>query len=391
MNLSVISILPKAFSVTALAFWGVQWRQTRKTGVAAMCAALICLLVAQVLGDLISPIYAVLHVPSLAHLLEHAAALSSAYWLRIFCLHLRYAEPEIAPRQRIRARQLQVALLGLVAFWALGPLSSGLPEISPNYGYPPLVQCYLLVFLTFLGLAMVDIYLSSRQARHVPRRWLRIGLRLLGTGSLFGLVYVAWRLAYSVSSTVGISLPLPDTDPDVTGPIDGVCTYAAFIAVCLMTAGIMVPPLGTRWDARKAARQLRPLWTAMTAEVPELAFPQRRGTRLRAYVTEIRDILIGPLKPYLDANIGARARHLAQTAGLDRQAEEAAAEAAMIAAALRAHHHHRSPARTSPMIAIPDALDESADVDRLVRIATAFTTSDIVAAVLEETDLDPAR
>jgi hypothetical protein len=386
MRLDLILGVPLALATTSLIFWGAQWRQSRKAGVAAMCAALIFLDVALLVGIFYWPINTVTRLPALPQLLQHTAVLTSAFWLQMFCLHLRYAEEAVATKARSRVRLLGFALLGLLIFWVLGPLASGLPAVSAEYGYPPLVQCYVLIYVTYLSLAMGDIYLSSRQARHIPRRWLRLGLRLLGAGSLFGLVYGVWRLVYGVSGALNLELPWTDTGTN------GISTYAAFLAICLMTLGVLVPPIGTRWDATKATRKLRPLWTAMTFAAPELVFPERQGTRLRAYVTEIRDVLIGPLKPYLDADVAQRARQLAEQAGLVDDLESIV-EAAVIAVALKAHHHRCAPRHDSPIaIAIPDDADESADVDRLVRIATAFATSAIVTTVVEEfIDRDPAH
>jgi hypothetical protein len=91
----VIVSIPLALNIACLVFWGKQWRQSRKAGVGAMFAALVFLGIAQLLGNLVAVIYNLLHVPALAHLLQHAAVLTSAYWLRIFCLHLEHVPSRV--------------------------------------------------------------------------------------------------------------------------------------------------------------------------------------------------------------------------------------------------------------------------------------------------------
>ncbi|SDD57805.1 DUF6545 domain-containing protein [Actinokineospora iranica] len=157
------------------------------------------------------------------------------------------------------------------------------------------------------------------------------------------------------------------------------------VSITLLMAGVLVPPIGTRWDAYRARRDLLPLWTLMTDLAPELVFGHRD---LRALVTEIRDISIGPLRPYLDPRVDHHARTMA---GAEHASAEARAigQAAAIIVAIRAFRDGRPPlvARPPLIIGIPDQSEhpasEADEVDALVRIAKALPNP-IVTHVVKE-------
>lgn len=367
-------------SVTAaLTFWVHSYRQSRKPGVRAMCLSLLLLDVAVFLGVEGGPVEAGIGVPALAQFIQHVCVLTSAYWLQVFCLHLTRRPEEVSPLVRRRAITLAVALAGLGTFYVLGPLRSSLIFIPSLAGDHPWVPHYLSMYGGYLGLAMLDTFWMSRLASHVPRRFLRIGLRLLGAGSICGLLYVIHRLGYSFARAIGITLPWNENG--ALGP----SLWLVTLAIVFLMTGVMAPPLGARWEARRAAAQLRPLWSAVTDVAPELVFHGRRCDRLRMQITEIRDVLIGPLHAYLDPQVLQHAQHRAEQDGLTEEDARAVAEAAVIAVALEAKRSGLPALTTTPVVISSDNdLDDATEGERLIRVAKAFTESPLVSAIVKE-------
>ncbi|MGM1065763.1 DUF6545 domain-containing protein [Saccharothrix sp. Mg75] len=104
-----------------------------------------------------------------------------------------------------------------------------------------------------------------------------------------------------------------------------------------------------------------------------------RGDRLRIRVTEIRDVLIGPLHAYLDPEVETCVRRRADELGLSEEEARATAEAAAIAVALEARRRDLPPITTAPIV-----VGATDDVAQLVRIADAFTGSEVVSHAVKE-------
>lgn len=370
-------ILISAFVTAALLFWLHSYRQTRKPGVRAMCLALVLLDGAVLIGGLDPYIDLGFGIPALPQYAQHVCVLLSAYWLQIFCLHLTRPAAQIRRRSRTRSTLLIVALTGLTVFYVLGPLRYGLGAMPSNAGNQPWVTPYLAMYGGYLGLAMADTFWMARLAAHVPRRFLRLGLRLLGIGSGFGLLYVLHRLGYSLARALGATPPWNDTGP--LGPN----SLLILVSIAFLMSGVMTPPFGARWEARRAAAEVLPLWRAVTAVAPELVF-KNKGDRLRSQITEIRDVLIGPLHPYLSPEVYQQVREASIEKGDTSDVAEATAEAAVIAVALEAKRREL-PALTSTPLIIGDADDHDADEgDRFVRIGRAYTASPLVSNAVQE-------
>jgi uncharacterized protein DUF6545 len=387
MLIAPVSIIPFALVVFALAFWLTAWRRGRKPSARAMCISLTGLTIAFSINLFYPTVAAVLRLPSLPHLIQHAATLVFGYWLTVFCIHLSLPEDVGARRIRQRAWLLGLVLVALSTLYIVGPLRAGIPAIASEYGDRPFVSLYLAVFATHLGIVMVDVLIMSRHAGAIPRRWLRRGLRLLGTASVFGLLFVLQRASSSFADAFGHPFPWEDAG------VVGVSSQLIIVAVVLLMAGVLVPPFGARWDDRKAARELDPLWRDLTAVAPELVFRSRHRPGLRAMVTEIHDVCIGPLQLYLDPAVADRARQLAEDHDVPAEHRQPVAEAAAIAVGLDAKRRDLPPLTTDPvLVGVPKTDDEPADVDRLVLIANAYVASPVVAQILEEfRDYDPAH
>ncbi|MFE9747587.1 MAB_1171c family putative transporter [Saccharothrix saharensis] len=369
-------VVPVAVVVTAaLAFWISSYRQTRNPAVRAMCMALVLLdlglLVGYVNGTASSRLLAVLPL----QLLQHVAILTAAFYLKMFCLHLTSEPERVAAKVRRRRIILTVVLLLLTTFYVLGPWRAGIGEVYSVFGDQPWVTPYLGVYSAYFAWAMLDVLRMSLLARHVERPYLRVGLRLLGAGSVGGLLYALQRVGLSLAAAIGIAVPQENNG--WRGPT----VLVLFSAIMLLMAGVLVPPLGARWESRKLHARLQPLWSALTSVAPELVYGHRwgRGDRLRIRVTEIRDVLIGPLHAYLDPVIAADARNRADRLGLTETDARAVTEAATIAVALEAKRQDLSPLTTAPV-----AIGEADDIAQLVRIADAFVNSPVVADTIKE-------
>lgn len=361
----------------ALLFWLHSYRQTRKPGVRAMCISLVLLDIAILIGGVEARYGFGRDLHALPQYLQHICGITSAYWLQIFCLHLTHPAELIRRRSRARAVLLTCALVGLSVFYILGPVRLGLSAVPSSAGNLPWVTPYLAMFSGYLGLAMADTFWMSRLAAHVPQRFLRLGLRQLGIGSAIGLLYVLHRFGYSLARTLGVSVPWSDVGPG------GLNNILVLLAIIFLMGGVMTPALGARWEARRAASEVLPLWRAVTSIAPELVF-NHRTDRLRSQITEIRDVLIGPLHLYLSPEIYEQVHCKAINEGQTGVAADAVAEAAVIAVALEAKRRNLD-ALTDSSLIIGDVGEHDADEgDRFVRIARAYTTSSLVTDAVQE-------
>src|SRR5262249_10711867 len=162
-------------------------------------------------------------------------------------------------------------------------------------------------------------------ARHVQRPFLRLGLRLSGVGCVFGVLFSAHKVLYYANVGFGGRLPW-----DESGAA-GIQLFLLGPAVILLIAGIPVPYCGPRISLPRRRRaiyqRLGPLREALRATTPDAATVEAgslRGTqeRLLNRIVGIRDALIGPLRPFLDARVYDQARVRAIQLGLqDKQAQ----------------------------------------------------------------------
>jgi hypothetical protein len=369
-------VVPVVLVVTAaLGFWVSSYRQTRNPAVRAMCMALAFLdvgvLVGFANGHASNSFLAALPL----QLVQHSMILTAAFYLKMFCLHLTSDPERVTAKVRRRRVVLVVALVGLTIFYVLGPWRANLAEVHSVYGDQKWVTPYLAVYSVYFAWAMFDVLRMSLLARHVDRPYLSLGLRLLGAGSVGGLLYALQRIGLSVAAAIG--LPVSQDTSGWRGPT----VLVLFPAIMLLIAGVLVPPLGSRWEARKLHARLQPLWAALTSVAPELVYGHRRsrGDRLRIRVTEIRDVLIGPLHAYLDPDVTADTRNRADHLGLPEPDARATAEAATIAVALEAKRRGLPALTTAPVV-----IGEADDIAQLVRIADAFATSPVVADTVKE-------
>ncbi|WP_326950234.1 hypothetical protein OG439_16490 [Amycolatopsis sp. NBC_01307] len=319
----------------ALIYWFRSWRRSRTPSLLAMVKALAALDLALLLGFDLGVGSWLLGLATLPNYLVHVFALFAAYWLQLFVLYLAHPATEVPARARVRTRLLAVAQLALLVFYILGPAHGDQTAINGEAGNPVIAVVYLAVFEIYLGIAMFDVFHVARHARQLPRGYLRTGLRLLRWGGIAGLAFVAEKALFSVALALGLQSAAAHS---INGVIAGLLTTAGIL---LLMAGVTVPAVGPRNRMRRDHRQMEPLWRDLTTYAPEVKFqarPARRADitdRVRQRLTEMNDVLVGPLQPYLDPAVYSAALASAeQEAGQTAVPAAATAQAVTIATAL---------------------------------------------------------
>jgi hypothetical protein len=379
----IVQYLAIAALAAACVFWGRSWWRRRQPNALALFLCLLSLEVGFVLSAHYEGIASLIQVPALTQVLIHTTVLSCVFWLQVFTLHLGSSPETVARKSRVRLAALASCLLALYVLWILGPLPQGLPVINGSHGDRPLAMAYLSVFSITLAWVLGDIAWTTRFARHVPDKYLRLGLHFIRYGSVFGLIFAVHKFVQAFAKAIGAPLPWLEYSE-----YTGVGTYLLCMGTFLALTGFMLPSLGPRWERRRTGAQLEPLWRALTEQAPELVFSSStKGTaaRLRNRITEIRDVVVGPLHPYLHPAAAERARELGTGQGLADEELQATVEAATIAVALHAKKHDIPAPMTAPIVFNgPSAADHGAEAAWLAKVSTAYATSPVVRTVVSE-------
>lgn len=284
-------------------------------------------------------------VPNIARLVAHFGIIGFAVSVQILLLHWTVDQPS-RRRTWIRLLSVTAAAAAMAVFFVLAPLDVSLTsEFTVRYSNAPYMAEYMLVYLGYFILALVDILrLSWRFAGLTQQPFLRIGLRMVSYGAVFGLAYCIEKGLYIATSNAGIELISPGVQdamsPLLTGP-----------GCLLMLVGFTIPSWGPPVAARYAWLQrlrtyhsLQPLWRLVYDATPEIALEPSPTTRkavrdveysLVRRVVEIRDGCLA-LRPYFDARVAEAARRSCEKAGMRGDALQATVYAAVLAAACQA-------------------------------------------------------
>ena len=330
-------------------------------------------------------------VPNLARYLMHLCALVAAAVVQSLFLHL--SDPATA-RVRARWRWLILAVVAVVmgvAFQLADFAVEDSEHFADRYATAPYMREYMLGFLAYLALAMVDIMrMSLRYSRQLPPSALRLGLRILALGALDGLVYVIHKSTFILITNHGIDLPWPE------GPATQILIL---LGIALVSSGLVIPSVAKsfttirQWPGLyRLHRDMFPLWQALYAldSSVNLNPPSRRPPLATLHVEMYRRIIeildgIRQHSAYLDPAASRAAAGAAREAGLPPQEVRAIGDAASIAAMVdyvsTTPPHERVP--TAATEADTLVLAEEDDVEaalRLAAISRAYAHSPIVAA-----------
>ncbi|MCO5995864.1 MAB_1171c family putative transporter [Actinoallomurus rhizosphaericola] len=260
-----------------------------------------------------------------------------AYWILVTYVTGRPGAPPPRIRARVTTAGVVIVVMG-VSLLGDGSLDDSHFHFIAMYGNRPGIAGFFLAYLAYDAAMLIDMLrLGRRCVGHTRQPYLRLGMRLLVLGNFCGLAYVAYAVV-----TVLIrfwSLPMPPGSGSAAPSLLGV------VAVALILAGSTISgwgPWATRpW--RTAAQlwtlaRLRPLWRALTAQMPELKRqqPALHNVEHRLYrrIIEIRDGLVF-LERYADPRLRQQSAHAIEAGGRTSAAAEAAIQARLIATALR--------------------------------------------------------
>lgn len=307
-------------------------RAPKDLALRALCRTLLALTLATAVStaQVAAWLDRVVGIRAISEALASALVLVAAYFARELMDRLT------APHRLTQRRVLAQSALLVVALALLASLKL---VASADY--------WQVAYLCYLGLIQVDVpALALRYGRLGSDRLLRLGIRLVGVGSVCGMIH---------AGSEGLALLAEHTGHGELEVMLRAVSGAAFvIALLLALAGATIPSAGSAllelltWVRRRSAyRRLYPLWRALYEAEPAIALdPPRsaitdlltvRDLDLRLYrrVIEIRDGVLA-LRPYQPQDIELSACNLVVAEGLRGRDLDAAVEAIAIEAARRA-------------------------------------------------------
>ncbi|MFI6910333.1 MAB_1171c family putative transporter [Nonomuraea sp. NPDC050394] len=290
-------------------------------------------------------------------------------------------------RVRLGLTMSAAAVAAIAVLFPLSPALYGLadPYVRSTAYYTatptPAEAPHTVLYLVCLGWWMTHLAIAAtRYARIVSRPLLAVGTRLLAVGVLFGLAYIAAKLAAMIAASVGAS----------TVVLDKVVLLLYVVAIVAILTGATVPAWGQKIGlnrlldnllARRDCRRLRPLWQVLHDVVPQIALrprPVRPELRRIRLTVEILDGYV-LLSPWMSARAEREARLYAQGG----QDPEAAIAAEMLTLAITRRRAGEPPVDDPAVIRRfiePAPSDDhenaaAAQVQRLARIARAMRQS----------------
>ncbi|MFD6563060.1 MAB_1171c family putative transporter [Micromonospora profundi] len=343
-------------------------------------------------------------VPNLAKLVEHGSALATATAIQFLFLHL--GGPKRAT-QLIRQRLVLLAVVFSVMvtmFWLADFPESEPLHFAERYGNLWQVSVYMIAFLTYMAVSVVDILRMSHGYAKYARARLRTIMHLLSGGALFGAGFVVHKALFIGLKQAGVSPPW--SEPIATQAL--ITMSVALLCSSLVLATLWKTIDGVRaWPRRSTMfRDLHPLWVLLYQAVPDIALHKPRrphrdpwwvwgaGQRLYRRCVEIGDGLraIGPL----DEDVSSAAQRRAADMGCDSaRAGAAGAAAAILVAVRRLEIAPTSPQEIDPGLEPQPAkiahADVEADARRLVLISMALSTKVVTDTVAEFCQPDATR
>lgn len=317
-------------------------------------------------------------VPHVARLLSNSASLSAATSVLAVSFQVNLQPAEARRRIRLRLGLLAASVFGMTVLFVYEQMTHRSPQVY---------ALYLLLFISYLGFAIVDFLRQAvRQSKSTRRSSVRIGLRMAAAGCAFALVYTAYKLTVLFSLGLGLHL-IPDHSQCsslVTSPCVFSVTSPA-LAVLLICLGLTLPavvyPISQarrhRWEVR-SFDTLAPLWQDLSAAMPEIVLPSGgldekasdSDFLLQRRVIEISDGILA-LRPYRSQLVQEAAQ---RTVDAGTQEGAAIVEVAVVKAALAAlQAGHLVDEVAAPSTAdAASRKDLRADTQWLIRVTDAY-------------------
>ena len=182
---------------------------------------------------------------------------------------------------------LAVTAAAMILTFALHRYPVETVDFTTRYGSSDAVQLYWAVFLTYVIITLVHLVILCFRSGQETGRWLRLGLRIVGTGACLGLLYLAHWAAYLIARRQHRGLPhvIMVSAPTV-----------AVAAGVVIVIGTLTPRVGRGLEGRRQLRRLDPVWSYLTTLYPQARTepPTQETPSLRVYrlLIEIRDALV---------------------------------------------------------------------------------------------------
>jgi hypothetical protein len=182
---------------------------------------------------------------------------------------------------------LAVTALAMTLTFALHRYPVETLDFTTRYGSSDAVRLYWAVFLAYVSITLIHLVVLCFRSGQGTDRWLRLGLRIVGSGASLGLLYLAHWAAYLIARSQHRALPrfLMDSAP-------GVAVAAGMVIVI----GTLTPRAGRALEVRRQLHRLGPVWSYLTSLYPQACTePSAEETPpLRVYrlLIEIRDSLV---------------------------------------------------------------------------------------------------
>jgi hypothetical protein len=336
--------------------------------------------------------------PSLGRLLSNVCTLIAAFGLLHLRLYVSHPPEQVPAKVRVRLITLLIAIgVMAVMFFASSP-PTGRGIFTGLYRSQPTLAAYTLVYVSYLGSAVIDLGTLALRSVLGARAWLRLGMILVASGSVVAVGYLIEKVIGVVSELVTGSTAEAYCPSSVFATVT--CTFAIgmpALAVLLVILGTTLPMVGPRLEhpihdlwRRRSLRRLRPLWEILHEALPNLALatpdwpsspsmPGEIAEQLYRRVITIRDGLLA-LQPYRDPSDTREHSDLADAAGLTGRRRAAAVEAADIRAALHRRSQDMVPGRYSVVVDTVTQHDLSSELRWLTQVSEALACDELRTA-----------
>lgn len=322
-------------------------------------------------------------VANVADPLARTFLLGGAWLVQAFLLHL--TQPSSSEAARRSRQRLWPAAVTAVVLWVLfltAPVDDVTERMTAVYGDLGIIQAYLLVFLVYLGGALVDLMRGALRYAPAAAGPLQTGLRSVGIGAACGLVYVAVKVGFLLLAALGRPGP-----PELESTLARTSAAAAGVFVVLGATWPAVQPrlASARRDmtAYVQHRRLYPLWSALYRSQPGIALDPAESVLADALrvrqptfllyrrVIEIQDARLA-LRPYLDVSLAEQLRREAGARGLSGDDAAAFVAAGMVHAGIQAAAEGRRAQGQSWEAPTPEGDDLQSEVQWLTKVARRF-------------------
>lgn len=319
-------------------------------------------------------------VPHVGRLLSNSASLAAATSVLAVSFQLNLEAAEARHRIRLRLILFAASVFGMTVLLTYEQMTHRSPQVY---------ALYLLLFISYLGFAIVDFLRQAlQQSKSTRRSSVRIGLRMAAVGCAFALVYAAYKLTVLFSVGLGFHL-IPEHSKKCSSLVALPCVFSVTspaLAVLLICLGLTLPavvyPISQarrhRWEVR-SFDALGPLWQDLSDAMPEIVLSAAdldadamsdSDFLLQRRVIEISDGILA-LRPYRSRLVQEAAQRTVDAGGEEGAAIVEAAVVKAALASLRAGH-------LADDVALPSAGDAAsrkdlrADTQWLLQVADAY-------------------